>query len=102
MTWGRSIAITFLAVLACCSPINAQSRGVAGSAIPNHPGSTQGQLTVTITIVPSVGVVVGADGQPKVVCANCTDPRDNTSSLAPSPPKSNNIGQTGKAQAKQK
>jgi hypothetical protein len=44
-------------------------------------GSTQGTLTVTFRVVPSVGIVFGADGEPRIVVANTVDPRDNVSYL---------------------
>jgi hypothetical protein len=53
--------------------------------MPGQAGSAQGQLTVTLTVAPSVGVMMGLDGQPKLICANCNDPRDNVSALKPQP-----------------
>jgi hypothetical protein len=46
-------------------------------------GSAQGTLTVTFRIVTSVGVVLGPDGEPRIVVANAVDPRDNVSGLEP-------------------
>lgn len=43
----------------------------------------EGTLTVTMTIVPSVGLMVGPDGQQRLVYANTVDPRDNVSRLQP-------------------
>src|SRR5947209_3781144 len=70
----------FLSVLACSAVAAAQaSRPFVplGSAA----GSAQGQLTVTATVVASAGVVIGPDGQPRLIIANAPDPRDNASSL---------------------
>lgn len=36
-----------------------------------------------MTIVPSVGLMVGPDGQQRLVYANTVDPRDNVSRLQP-------------------
>jgi hypothetical protein len=44
-------------------------------------GSSQGTLTVTVRVVPSVGIVFGADGEPLIVVANEIDTRDNVSRL---------------------
>ncbi|HLZ00007.1 MAG TPA: hypothetical protein VKT33_13180 [Candidatus Angelobacter sp.] len=45
--------------------------------------STQGQLTVTATVVASVGLVTGPDGIQRIVVANSPDPADNASRLTP-------------------
>ena len=44
-------------------------------------GGAEGSLTVTLTVVSSVGLVVGADGEHRMVVANAADPRDNVSRL---------------------
>ena len=41
----------------------------------------EGRLTVTATVVSSVGLVVGPDGEQKVVLVNAADPKDNVSRL---------------------
>src|SRR5262249_59503397 len=41
----------------------------------------QGTLTVTATVVSSVGVEVGPEGEQRIVVANAVDPRDNVSGL---------------------
>ena len=43
--------------------------------------SAQGELTVTATVVSSVGVEIGPDGEQRIVVANAVDPRDNVSRL---------------------
>ncbi len=43
----------------------------------NH--DVQGALTITATVVTSVGVVVDQTGNPRVVVANLADGRDNVS-----------------------
>jgi hypothetical protein len=41
----------------------------------------EGRLTVTATVVSSVGLVVGTDGEQRIIVANAVDPRDNVSRL---------------------
>ena len=57
--------------------------GQRGSAIPSPSGSgrAQGNLTVTLTVASSVGLVTGPDGQPRVVMANAAAASDNVSSV---------------------
>jgi hypothetical protein len=52
-----------------------------------HAGSqgAQGNLTVTVTVVASVGVVIGPDGEQRLIVANAADPSDNVSRLQPVP-----------------
>jgi hypothetical protein len=52
-------------------------------AAAQRPGaaSAQGELTVTLTVVASVGIVIDAGGQPRLIVANAADPADNVSSL---------------------
>ena len=50
------------------------------SNVPGRAGA-QGSLTVTLTVVSSVGVVTGSDGRQRVVVANAAAPSDNVSSL---------------------
>ena len=54
------------------------------AAAAQNPGphlSGHGELSVTATVVSSVGVEMGRDGQPRIVVANALDPKDNVSSL---------------------
>jgi hypothetical protein len=44
-------------------------------------GGDEGSLTVTLTVVSSVGLVVGPDGEQRLIVANAADPRDNVSRL---------------------
>jgi hypothetical protein len=74
--YGRYIKILLLVALACCSNAAAQQRN-----LPSRPGTAQGELTVTLTIVSSVGVVMEEHGQPRVIVANAADPADNVSAL---------------------
>lgn len=41
----------------------------------------EGRLTVTATVVSSVGLVMGPDGEQRIIVANAVDPRDNVSRL---------------------
>jgi hypothetical protein len=44
-------------------------------------GSAEGTLTVTATVVSSSGLVIGPDGQLRVIVANAADPKDTPSHL---------------------
>lgn len=44
-------------------------------------GSAQGELTVTLTVVASVGMVIDADGEPRLMVANAADAKDNVSAI---------------------
>ena len=44
-------------------------------------GGAEGRLTVTATIVSSVGLVAGPDGEQRIIVANAVDPKDNVSRL---------------------
>jgi hypothetical protein len=44
-------------------------------------GGAEGRLTVTATVVSSVGLVVGPGGEQQIIVANAVDPRDNVSRL---------------------
>ncbi|MGC2697021.1 MAG: hypothetical protein WA738_14650 [Candidatus Angelobacter sp.] len=59
--------------------INAFAQQVFASA--GAKPSAQGQLTVTATVVSSVGLIVGPDGVQRMIFANAADPRDNVSQL---------------------
>jgi hypothetical protein len=59
-----------------------QPRPPAGT-VRTVAGGDEGRLTVTATVVSSVGLVVGPDGEQRLVVANAVDPRDNVSRLQP-------------------
>lgn len=67
-------------VLGCCALAAAQ-RPSPSAPLQARPGSAEGQLTVTLTVVTSVGVVMDPDGRPRLMVANSPDPQDNVSSL---------------------
>lgn len=75
------ITILLLAAMVCAPPAHAQAKNPLVSGSPARPGAAQGELTVTLTIVPSVGVVLDESGQPKLIVANAPDPADNVSTL---------------------
>ncbi|HZD93146.1 MAG TPA: hypothetical protein VE133_02770, partial [Candidatus Sulfotelmatobacter sp.] len=50
---------------------------------PRARPSAQGTLTVTATIVSSVGLVTGPDGEQHLFLANSPDPADNVARLRP-------------------
>lgn len=80
MKWGR-LTLALVAGIAGSTAAAAQARNSPGPTISGLHGSAEGQLTVTLTIVPSVGVVMDPDGQPKLMVANAADPADNVSVL---------------------
>ncbi len=53
------------------------------SILSSAKGGAEGRLTVTATIVSSVGLVVGPDGEQRMIVANAVDPRDNVSRFQP-------------------
>src|SRR5262245_8714796 len=67
-------------VLACAVHCTAQQRNVPSIA---GPASAQGQLTVTLTVVASVGIVFDSHGEPRLVEANSVSHSDNISWLQP-------------------
>jgi len=67
----------FLVSLVCNSMAHAQVR--SGTSYGGTPA--QGTMTVTATVVTSVGVITDSNGEQKVVIANASDPADNVSWL---------------------
>ncbi|HLW53095.1 MAG TPA: hypothetical protein VKW06_09650 [Candidatus Angelobacter sp.] len=67
-----------LVVLAYCAPGSAQRTNIASLA---HGASAQGQLTVTLTVVASTGIVIDAAGEPRLIMANAAAEGDNVSRL---------------------
>lgn len=81
MKWLRHITTLLLAMTACSAVAGAQTRNLPARGFLTTSGSAQGELTVTLTIVTSVGVVLDENGQPKLIVANAPDPADNVSAL---------------------
>lgn len=79
MNWGRSIAVILLAGIVLPSSAPAQTKSLPVVNLAAQPGSAQGQLTVTLTVVSSVGIVLDENGQPRLIVANAADPADNVS-----------------------
>jgi hypothetical protein len=77
----RKATIVLFLGLTCCAMAAAQTRGIAAKQGPLHGNSAQGQLTVEVTVVASVGLVAGPDGVLRLVVANAPDAADNVSSL---------------------
>lgn len=70
---------TFLFFLLACS-ISALGQRKNVAPVPMMAGnSASGTLTVTATVVTSVGVITGEDGQQRIVIANASDAADNVS-----------------------
>jgi hypothetical protein len=74
--------ILFRMVLAgiglCCVQAFAQQPGIR----PTGNGA-EGHLTVTATVVSSVGLVVSPEGEQQIIIANAADPKDNVSRFQP-------------------
>ena len=64
-------------IVLCCLRLSAQQ----GHPPPLSSGGADGRLTVTATVVASVGLVTGPDGEQHLIVANAADPRDNVSHL---------------------
>jgi hypothetical protein len=79
----RNTIIVLFSVLAGLGMSHAQGRGSVPAQGPSPGHSAQGQLTVTVTVVTSVGLVTGPDGVQRLVVANGSDAGDNVSSLKP-------------------
>ncbi len=62
----------------CCVQAFAQQPGIR----PTGNGA-EGRLTVTATVVSSVGLVVSPEGEQQIIIANAADPKDNVSRLQP-------------------
>jgi hypothetical protein len=79
----RAVKFKFAAVLGMVLLGSYLSFGQHANAAASAAGSgrAQGSLTVTLTLVSSVGVVTEADGRQRVVVANAAAPTDNVSSL---------------------
>src|SRR5262249_28552499 len=67
-------------LLACALHCTAPERNVPSIA---GPAFAQVQLTVTLTVVASVGIVFDSHGEPKLMEANSAAHSDNVSTLHP-------------------
>jgi hypothetical protein len=80
MRGGKLISRALYAgVLLCCVRVAAQQPILP----PRAHGGAEGRLTVTATVVSSVGLVVGPDGEQRMIVANAADQKDNVSRLQP-------------------
>ena len=68
-----------LVALAGLSTATAQRR--SGPAAPLTQSNVQGNLTVTMLVTSSVGIIMGTNGQPQLVSANIIDAADNVSRI---------------------
>lgn len=75
------IVIVVGALILFAENLSAQQMGAGANA--SHGGSAQGTLTVTLTVVASVGVIIGPDGEQKLIIANAADPADKIAYLQP-------------------
>jgi hypothetical protein len=75
----------FLAALLvlCCVNAHAQPPDMSGASAPGTPEGAHGALTVTATVVTSVALVIGPDGEQRIILANAPDPADNVSRVQP-------------------
>src|SRR6266852_9673430 len=77
----RRSSLAALTVLLLCASSGFAQQGFSYQPSVVHTPSAQGSLTVTATVAASVGVVIGPDGEQKLVFANAADPSDNVSQL---------------------
>jgi hypothetical protein len=75
---GKITKRILLAALVCS--LHAFAQQPSG---PRVIGSAEGHLIVTLTVVSSVRLVVGPDGEQRLIVANAADPKDNVSRLQP-------------------
>jgi len=68
--------LLFVTVLIAVSGSPAARAQRAAAPKLQTPASAQGSLTVTATVVSSVGVMIGPDGQPIMIVANAPSPGD--------------------------
>jgi hypothetical protein len=64
-----------------CAPVDAQARHNVRELPSYQTASAHGTLTVTATVVTSVGLVTGPNGDPILIVANAVDSSDNVSQL---------------------
>jgi hypothetical protein len=98
MNFGKLISRIFPAgilLLYCLQPFAQHTASSPGSG-------GEGHLTVTATVVSSVGLVVGPDGEQRMVVANAADPRDNVSRLQTVTVKMTPVAEASKVKAKKK
>lgn len=75
MRFRKLSRIVPVGILLCGMPSSSQQ-------VRSGPAKgAEGTLTVTATVVASVGLTTGPDGEPKLIYANSADPRDNVSHL---------------------
>ncbi len=79
--WGNRKIIKFALLLAICSAFaSGQAKSVAPTPIvAARSGQAAGTLTVTATVITSVGMILGPDGQQRIAVANAPDSADNVS-----------------------
>ncbi len=81
--WGVNQIIKFILsflLLACSISAFGQRKSTPFAPIvATSAGSATGTLTVTATVVTSVGVIIDQDGQQRIVIANAPDSADNVS-----------------------
>jgi hypothetical protein len=80
MSLRLQLAMLLLGTITCAPSLFAQAERAISNP-PARPGAAEGHLTVTFTVVTSVGVVMDEQGKPTIVIANAPDPADNVSSL---------------------
>lgn len=75
----RLFRVVAAALLLCGMHALAQQPGRAYAS----RGGAQGELTVTATVVSSVGLMIGQNGEQRITIANAVDAKDNVSRLQP-------------------
>src|SRR5262249_7137216 len=83
MVWSTTQALRLFAtvLIALSRSAAARAQWVAPPTL-QAPASVQGTLTVTATVVSSVGMIIGPDGRPTVIVANAPSPGDILSASA--------------------
>jgi hypothetical protein len=74
LTLGKFVA----GLLLSCLPL---AHAQQPMSLASATGGAHGTLTVTASVVGSVGLVIGRDGEQRIVIANAADTADNVSRL---------------------
>jgi hypothetical protein len=81
--WGANqiikFILSFLLLAGSISAFGQRKNAPPASRVATSAGSASGTLTVTATVVTSVGVIIDQDGQQRIVIANAPDSADNVS-----------------------
>jgi hypothetical protein len=76
-------AIFLCLSLTLCITLSAQEKRLVSGPSALEGKSGQGQLIVTATVVSSVGIVIGPNGERVIVVANAPSGKDNLAAISP-------------------